>query len=264
MMDHYATLGVARTATADEIKRAFRKLASKNHPDKGGDTKKFQEIQAAYDTLGDAAKRAQYDNPQPQFGGQGGGPNFNANFDFNTIFDMFGARFQHAQQAQRPQHSRMTLWITLQDVATPGPRTVSMGTATGTHNVQVNIPDGIEDGDHVKYDNIAPGGQDLVITYRIHPNPRWQRNSTTLVTDAPASFWILVAGGDVTVTDIRGNQLALTVPPNTAPGTLLRARGRGLPDRSGNPGDMLVRLQAQLPTMISSELMTAIKQEIGH
>jgi preprotein translocase subunit Sec63 len=63
MTDHYATLGVAKTATQDEIKRAFRKLASQHHPDKGGDTQKFQEIQAAYDTLGDAAKRQAYDNP---------------------------------------------------------------------------------------------------------------------------------------------------------------------------------------------------------
>jgi DnaJ-class molecular chaperone len=261
MPDHYAALGVARTATADEIKRAFRKLASQHHPDKGGDTQKFQEIQAAYDTLGDTAKRSQYDSPQ--FSGVSGGPNFNANFDFNTIFDMFGARFQ-PPQAQRPQHSRMTLWITLQDVANPGARTVSMGTHTGAHNVQVNIPNGIEDGDHVKYDNLAPGGQDLVITYRIHPNPRWQRNGAILITETPASFWTLVAGGDITVTDIRGNQLVLTVPANTSPGTLLRARGRGLLDRSGNRGDMLVRLQATLPAVVSPELMSAIKQEIGH
>ena len=100
MTDHYAKLGVARNATQDEIKRAFRRLASQHHPDKGGDTKKFQEIQAAYDVLGDTAKRSQYDSPQPQFSGLGGGPNFNANFDFNTIFDMFGARFQ-PPQAQR-------------------------------------------------------------------------------------------------------------------------------------------------------------------
>jgi curved DNA-binding protein len=261
MTDHYAILGVARNATQDEIKRAFRKLASQHHPDKGGDTQKFQEIQAAYDTLGDTAKRSQYDSPQ--FSGVGGGPNFNANFDFNTIFDMFGARFQ-PPQAQRPQHSRMTLWITLQDVANPGARTVSMGTHTGAHNVQVNIPNGIEDGDHVKYDNLAPGGQDLVITYRIHPNPRWQRNGAILITETPASFWTLVAGGDITVTDIRGNQLVLTVPANTSPGTLLRARGRGLLDRSGNRGDMLVRLQATLPAVVSPELMSAIKQETGH
>jgi len=260
MPDHYATLGVARTASQDEIKRAFRKLASKNHPDKGGDTHKFQEIQAAYDVLGDAAKRQQYDSPQPQFSNFGGGPS--AAFDFNTIFDMFGARFPHPPP-QRPQHSRMTLWITLQDVAYPGPRTVSMGTHTGAHNVQVNIPNGIEDGDHVKYDNLAPGGQDLVITYRIHPSPRWQRTGTTLTTEAAASFWVLVAGGDITVVDILGNQLALTVPPGTAPGTLLRARGRGVPDRSGTRGDMLVRLQSVLPDSVSSELMAAIKQEIG-
>ena len=262
MPDHYAALGVARTATADEIKRAFRKLASQHHPDKGGDTRKFQEIQAAYDTLGDAQKRAAYDSPQPQFNSFGGGPNFNANFDFNTIFDMFGARFQQPQPS-RAQHARMTLWITLQDVANPGARTVSMGTHTGAHNVEVNIPNGIEDGDHVKYDNLAPGGQDLVITYRIHPNPGWQRTGNTLIAEAPASFWVLVAGGDITVTDIRGNQLALTVPPRTTPGTLLRARGRGLPDRSGNIGDLLVRLQAQLPASVSPELMAAITQEIG-
>ena len=261
MPDHYATLGVAQTASQDEIKRAFRKLASQHHPDKGGDTKRFQEIQAAYDTLGDVTKRAQYDQPQPQFNSFSG-PNFNANFDFNSIFDMFGARFQQPQP-QRPQQSRMTLWINLQDVATPGPRTVSMNTQYGVHVVEVNIPNGIEDGDHVRYGNLAPDDQDLVITYRIHPNPQWQRNGTTLITEASADFWCLVAGGDITVTDIRGNQLALTVPPHTAPGTLLRARGRGLPDRSGNRGDLLVRLQAILPASISPQLMAAIKQEIS-
>ena len=247
MPDHYATLGVARTASQDEIKRAFRKLASQHHPDKGGDTQKFQTIQAAYDTLGDPAKRQAYDNPQPQFGGLGGGPG--AAFDFNTIFDMFGARFQHQQPPRPPQHSRMTLWITLQDVAYPGPRTVSIGTSTGTHNVQVNIPNGI---------------QDLVVTYRVHPNPRWQRQGATLITEVPASFWVLVVGGDVAVTDILGNQLVLTVPASTQPGTMLRARGRGVPDRAGTRGDLLVRLQATLPASVSPELMAAITQEIGH
>jgi len=69
MTDHYAALGVPRTATAAEIKQAFRKLASQHHPDKGGDTAKFQAIQAAYAVLGDEQKRSEYNNPQPQFGG---------------------------------------------------------------------------------------------------------------------------------------------------------------------------------------------------
>jgi len=253
MSDHYATLGVAKTATLDEIKRAFRKLASSYHPDRvGGDTKKFQEIQAAYDTLGDPTKRQQYDNPAPQ-----GMPGFNGNFDFNNIFDMFGARFQHPMK----QHARMTLWITLLDVATPGPRTISIGTNTGTHNVEINIPQGVEDGDNVQYQGIAPGGQDLVINFRIHPDQRWLRQSTTLVTEASTSFWVLVAGGTVILADIRGNKLELTVPAKTQPGTLLRAKSRGLPDRSGNVGDMLVRLVGRIPPNISPELMAAIEKE---
>ena len=90
MTDHYATLGVARTASADEIKRAFRKLASQHHPDRaGGNTTKFQEIQAAYETLGDEQKRASYNTPQPQHPFGGGG--FHQNFDFNEIFNMFAS-----------------------------------------------------------------------------------------------------------------------------------------------------------------------------
>ena len=110
MTDHYATLGVAKTATPDEIKQAFRRLASKNHPDKGGSTEKFQAIQAAYDTLGDTAKRAAYDNPAPQFSGFGSGPHFNMNDIFGQMFggsSLFGQR--------RQNHIRTTIWTTLED-----------------------------------------------------------------------------------------------------------------------------------------------------
>ena len=257
MTDHYAALGVARTATADQIKQAFRKLASTHHPDKGGDTKKFQEIQAAYAVLGDAQKRADYDNPRPQFGGQPG-PGPGGQFDFNEIFNMFGARFQ---QPQRSSHSRMTLWIRIQDVAAPGPRVISIGTQTGTHNVEINIPTGIEDGDNVQFSGIGPDGLDLVITFRIHPDRAWQRNGSTVITDAAVVVWKLIAGGTITMLDIRGNKIEITVPPGTQPGSLLRARGRGLPDRSGQLGDMLIRVSARIPSKISPELMAAIQQE---
>jgi DnaJ-class molecular chaperone len=254
MTDYYSTLGVPRTASADEIKKAFRKLASQHHPDKGGDTKKFQEIQAAYDTLGDDKKRAAYNNPQPQMPAGG----FHQNFNFNEIFNIFGAQFQ---QPQSRGHARMTLWIKIQDVASPGTRVVAMGTQTGTHNIEITIPDGIEDGDNVQFSGLGPGGQDLVITFRIHPDRTWQRTGNNIVTEHSACVWKLIAGGNMTMVDIRGNRIELGIPPRTQPGSLLRARGRGLPDRSGKIGDMMIRVQAEIPAKIPDELLAAIQLE---
>ena len=160
MSDHYATLGVAKTATPDEIKRAFRRLASQHHPDKGGNTQKFQEIQAAYDTLGDAAKRADYDNPRPQVSGMPGGAHFNMNDIFSS---MFGGQSPFGQQRRTQSHTRMTLWIRLTDVAQGGTRPVAVGTPQGQSTIEVEIPLGINDGDNVQYQGLAPGGGDLVI-----------------------------------------------------------------------------------------------------
>lgn len=256
MTDYYATLGVARTASADEIKKAYRKLASQHHPDKGGDTKKFQEIQAAYETLGDEKKRAMYNSPQPQMPHGPGG--FHQNFDFNEIFNMFGATFHQPQQRG---HARMTLWITIQDVANPGPRVVAMGTQTGTHNIEITVPQGIQDGDNVQFSGLGPGGQDLVITFRIHPDRVWQRNGNNVTVEHTTTVWKLIAGGTTTMMDIRGNRIELSIPPRTQPGSLLRARGRGFPDRSGTIGDMLVRMQGEIPAKIPEELLAAIQAE---
>jgi molecular chaperone DnaJ len=259
MTDHYATLGVARTSTADEIKQAYRRLASKFHPDKGGNTTKFQEIEEAYRTLGNADKRAEYDNPNKFFGQSPGGQPAGNQFNFGDIFEMFGARF-----SQPRSHARMSLWISLQDVAAPGAKLVSVGTNVGTQTIEIQIPNGIADGDNVHYSGLAPGGADLVVTFRIKPDLNWQRqedNPANLVTNTVVSIWQLITGSEVPIADIRGNQLMLTIPPMTQPGALLRARGRGLTDRNGQSGDMLVRLVAKIPTKISPELMTAIQQE---
>jgi curved DNA-binding protein len=260
-MNYYDVLGVEKTATADKIKQAYRRLASQHHPDKGGDTKKFQEIEEAYRTLGDADQRAQYDNPSPFFGqnASSGWQQAGAQFNFNDIFEMFGTKF-----SQPRGHARMSLWITLQDVASPGTRLVSVGTAAGTQTIEIQIPNGISDGDNVQYQGLAPGGQDLVVTFRIRPDPNWQRQDCNLVTGLTVSVWQLIAGFEVPVSDIRGNQLMLTIPPMTQPGALLRIRARGLPNRSGQNGDMLVRVAARLPAKISPELMAAIQQELNN
>jgi DnaJ-class molecular chaperone len=265
MSDHYQTLGVPRGASAEEIKKAYRKLAGQHHPDKGGDKAAFQAIQSAYAVLGDDQQRARYDQPQPQGfhfefnSGPGGG------FDFNNIFSMFGQQFhqgqQHPgqQQRQRQNHTRMSLWITIQDVAQGGRRPVTVGTQQGTMTIEIEIPQGIDDGDNVQYSGIGPGGTDLIVNFRIHPNPRWQRNGLHLSTEHQVSIWDCIVGGETTVSDILGNQLTLSIPAGTNPGSMLRLKGRGLTAKNNHPGDLLVRIISRIPTDINPELIEQIK-----
>jgi curved DNA-binding protein len=257
MSDHYATLGVAKTATPDEIKRAFRKLASQHHPDKGGDTAKFQSIQAAYDTLGDAGKRAAYDNPRPQFSGMPGGTHFNMNDIFSS---MFGGQSPFGPQRRPQSHTRMTLWIRLADVAQGGTRPVAVGTPQGQSTIEVEIPLGIMDGDNVQYQGLAPGGGDLVIQFRVHPDPIWQRNGLDLVTDVAADIWSMILGSDITVRTLTGSELTTAMPAGTQPRTLIRLRGHGLRDRAGNRGDLMIRVVPTIPTTIRPELLEAIEK----
>jgi curved DNA-binding protein len=257
MSDPYQTLGVPKNATQDDIKKAYRKLASATHPDKGGDTKKFQDIQSAYAILSDEQKRAQYDNPAQnvEFNFGPGG------FDFNTIFNMFGAGQGAPRPGQHPRQTqtRMSLWITLQDVAKGGKRTVSVGTQHGTSNIEIEIPLGINDGDNVQYNGIGPGGTDLIINYRIHPNPKWQRSGLTVVTEHIVSIWDCLAGCDTEVADLLGNQYTVNIPPLTPPGSLMRLKDKGLRNGQGKTGDFLIRVQAKMPSAISEELLTLIK-----
>jgi DnaJ-class molecular chaperone len=254
MKTHYQTLGVDKSASPEEIKRAYRRLAGQHHPDRGGDTGTFQEIQAAYDTLSDPQRRSEYDNPMSGMFGSGSSQPFN----FDTIFDIFGTRFQHGGFQQRPQ-ARMSLWITLADVARGGTQTVTVGTAHGTQAIEIQIPLGINDGDTVQYANLAPGGGDLIIQYRIHVHPGWQRQGLNLILEQPVGIWDCILGNEIVIRDILQNQLTVTVPPRTQPGTMMRLRGRGLPARHGAAGDLFVRVQASIPQDIDADLLQMIQ-----
>ena len=258
MADHYATLGVAKTATQDEIKKAFRKLASQHHPDKGGDTAKFQEIQAAYDTLGDEQKRAQYDTPTPQFGPGGFSFNFGqGSTQFNDIFSqMFG---QGVNQPQR-RHMRMTTWITLVEAAHGGSKHLALGTTSGQNAVEIEIPQGIEDGDAVQYSGVAPGGIDLVVQFRIHPHPVFRRQGLDLHRDIQVPLWDLLLGGDVEIDGLLDSRFSMRVPAKTTPGTVMRIRGQGVQNKNNQRGDLYVHLQVQMPQQIPAEIIAAIQQ----
>ena len=252
MQNPFQTLGVDRNASPDEIKRAYRRLASQHHPDKGGDKARFQEIQAAYEAI---------TNPRPDtqnpFGHANHGGN-NGAFDFDHIFNIFGARFQQPHQRMQ-QQARMSLWITLKDAAQGGRRSITVGTAQGTHVVEIEIPAGINDGDSVQYPGIGPGGMDLIISFRIHPDAQWTRQGLDLITEHTLDIWDLILGAELPVRDILGHTLSVNIAAGTQPGTMMRLRGRGITARSGQAGDLLIKIQTRIPTDVPEDLVDQIR-----
>ena len=264
MKDYYQILGIAKTASADDIKRAYRRLASQHHPDRGGDTAKFQEIQQAYSILGDEQKRSEYDNPRQRVHVNMGGT---GDFDLDALFQMFGTNFR---QSRTNNAVRLTLWIDISDVVRGGPRVISLQFNNTVTNVEIDMPPGIDDGDTIRYPGLSPGGQDLVITYRIRLDARMERQGQNVTITHTVSVWDMLLGADVSIQDLAGNTVILTIPPRTQPGALLRLRGKGIPGKNlpgyqGRPaGDLLVRVQARFPDTISQELLTAINKERDH
>lgn len=265
MSDYYQTLGVGRNATEDEIKRAYRKAAMKHHPDRGGDQSKFQEIQEAYATLGDPEKKQQYDNPHPHVRINVNGNPFHGSgspFDFDTIFEMFGARVNPRQQQQQ-RNQRISVWIPLESAVVGGNRMISIGTMQGTSTVEITIPPGINDNENVRYPGLAPGGHDLIINYRVHPHPQWHRNGQDLYCERSVDFWQLIMGTTLHLQDLQGRELELTVPPRARPGTIMRARGRGVARNGHTPGDLLVKLQAVMPEEIPQEIIDILQKQVN-
>lgn len=262
MEDFYSLLGVERTATEADIKTAYRKLAMKHHPDRGGDTTTFQTITEAYNTLSDPALRARYDNPpQPSFHFGHGGPQ-----GFEDIFSqMFGQR-----QAARPhnQNVRVRVTISLLESITGCEKIISLGYSRGgTQDISITIPAGVQPGSTIKYtglgdnlnEKLARG--DLFVIVNILQHPDFELDGSQLLTQKTITAFEAMVGTKLDIECVDGVTIQVTVPDGVQPGTTLRCPGRGGwdPARSAR-GDLFVRLQVSIPRILTPEQQQTIKQ----
>ena len=261
MTDYYSTLGVGKNADADEIKKAYRKLAGKHHPDKGGDTATFQKIEEAYRILSDPNQRQHYDNPMmqgnPFQGFPGGGFQFNMN-GFN-MDEMFGQMFrQHHHQQQNTY--RTSYWITLEQAYKGGEEMLKLQTPTGLHMVKVNIPKGVPDGGQVRYEKVVDSS-DLIVEYRIHPHLQYERKMNDLHSNHSISVLDLIVGTTIKFTTMGGKTLDVTVQPMTQPFMHLKLAGHGMPIQGTNAyGDQIILLKPFIPDNIDSRITDSILQ----
>jgi len=260
MADYYNTLGVAKQASADEIKRAYRKLASQHHPDKGGDTKKFQEIEEAYRTLSDPDKRAQYDNPAPQGFNQFGGvpPGFEDIMSqmFGGGGSPFGDIFGRRQQPPRNRILNIQTQVTLEEAFAGKEMVANLTLPNGRDQIlNIKIPKGIQDGVTLRLANVgddsvpnAPRG-DIHLTVGVQPHPVFARQGDDLIRSLEVSAIDAMLGKSYQIETIDGRLLEIKVPEGTQPGRILNAGMYGMPNMNDNRfvGRMLVKLDIRIP-----------------
>jgi DnaJ-class molecular chaperone len=277
MSDHYSTLGVDRNSSPDDIKKAYRKMAAQHHPDRGGDTAKFQEIQSAYDTLSDPGKRQQYDNPQPQ-GFPGGGFHFHQGGGFPPGFedifsafgqghpfgDMFGQR-----QPQRNRTINIQTSITLEDAFYGKDLIANLQLPSGKNQtLEIKIPAGINDGTTLRLNQMgddsvpnAPKG-DIHLTVHVQPHSVFQRQGDDLIKQVDVSCIDAMLGKTIKITTIDNKILDITVPEGTQHGQTLAAAGYGMPKVNDNrfKGRLLILINITVPKSLTAAQKNILKQ----
>jgi curved DNA-binding protein len=272
MADHYQTLGVDQNASPDDIKKAYRKLASQHHPDKGGDTKKFQDIQTAYATLSDPEKKSQYDNPQPQMSGfnfNGGAP---PGFEdilsqmFNGGNPFFGHGFRQPQMRNRNLNMQTT--ISLEDAYNGKEILAGVQLPSGREQtIEIKIPQGIQDGTTLRLsgmgDDSVPGHPrgDIHLTVQVLPHPRFQRQNDDLIVSLEVDAIDAILGKKYQINTINGKTIELTVNPGTQHGQTYAAAGYGMPSMRDARfvGRLLINIQIKIPTTLTNVQLAKLR-----
>jgi DnaJ-class molecular chaperone len=299
MRDPYQVLGVPKSASEADIKKAFRNLAKKHHPDThagdAGAQKRFQEISAAYDIIGDKDKRAKFDageigadgNPahpgfdprqsgfrQGPFGGGGGNRDFRFTWDnaeggrgFNAedmFADILGGRRGGRARSQKGEDFSAAVTVSFDEAALGGTRRVVL--ANG-EQIDVKIPAGVKDGQTIRVKGRGGAGLgggpsgDILLQVSVAAHPWLSRDGNDLRMDLPVTLQEAVVGGKVSVPTLTGT-VSLSVPPHSNTGTVLRLKGKGIAAREG-AGDLYVRLVVALPDKPDADLTRFAQQWTG-
>jgi DnaJ-class molecular chaperone len=290
--DPYQVLGVPRTASADEIRKAFRKLAKANHPDTNPNNKaaeeRFKQVSGAFDILGDAAKKKKFDageidadgretfrgygggqgpwGPPPGGGGFAGGTRTSQSFEGVDLGDILGEMFGGARGgrggagggfggfSQRGADVRAGLEIDLEEAIRGGKKRIAFSDG---RTIDVTIPKGAQEGQTLRLKGQGSPGRsgpgDAFIELSIAPHPIFRREGDVLVMDVPVTVYDAVLGGKAEAPTPDG-PVTLTIPKGANTGTRLRLKGRGLADPHGRRGDLFARLVVALPDKPDAEL----------
>lgn len=287
-IDYYKILGISKTASEADIKKAYRKLARKYHPDLNPNDKvaekKFKEINEANEVLSHPENRKKYDQygenwqhaeefekakQQQQYKGSYAGSGGYAEQDFSDFFEhMFGGASSGASGRQvkfRGQDYNAELQLTLQDVYTTHKRTLTVN----NKNIRITIPAGVENGQIIKIKghggqgvNGGPNG-DLYIQFSILNQTNFKRDKNNLYVDIDLDLYTAILGGELTIDTFDG-KVKLNIKPETQNGTKVKLKGKGFPKykKEGQFGDLYVTYHVKIPTNLTAkekELMNALK-----
>lgn len=283
--EYYDVLGVSKSASKDEIRKAYKKLARKYHPDVNPDDKeaaeKFKEIQEAYDVLGDPEKREKYDQygsaykyagaggaGGPEFHWTGGGPGAGpidlgdifgeGGFDFRDLFGGGGGR--RAQARPRPRKGedlRTEIIVDFETAAIGGKHDLQYRVAGEPQHISVTIPAGIASGKSIRLAGQGNPGQgggppgDLLITVNVAPHPWFKRDGNHILLDLPLTPAEAALGTKVEVPTLQEGRVVLTVPAGTSSGMKLRLKGKGIVDsKTKQRGDQYVAAKIVVPKQL--------------
>ncbi len=266
--DYYQVLGVARAAGAEEIKRAYRKLARKFHPDVSKEKNaesRFKEVQEAYEVLRDADKRAAYDQlgrdyrpgqqfrPPPDWSqrfGHSGSQRFS---DLNGFSDFFSSLFGGAADAPQPDADAGHLDVTVEEAFAGTKRRVMLNEGGRPRSVDVQIPSGVSEGQSLRIPGAA-GGSSLIFRIRLRPHPLYVLQGKDVQIELPLAPWEAALGAKVAVPTL-GGTVELTVPAGAQSGQKLRLRGRGFPG-----GDQFVVIKLVTPAAQTAKAKEAYER----